>query len=90
MVVRHGHVTDSNSIYENHISEFGAGVTIMKDSIYIGIGITFDSNEAHTQGGAVFATTNSSFICSSCTFTNNKAEKGGAVYVESSSRTELS
>ena len=89
LVIRHGHVTDINSIYEYHVAERGSGVTIMKDSVYSGTDITFDSNEAYTQGGVVFATTQSTFACSSCTFTNNKAEKGGAVYVESSSRAEI-
>ena len=57
MVIRHGNVTDSDSIYENHISESGAGVTIMKDSIYTGTEITFNQNESNTWGGAVFTTT---------------------------------
>ena len=46
MVIRHGNVTDSLSIYEHNDAELGAGVTIMKDSVYIGEGIIFDDNEA--------------------------------------------
>ena len=64
-------------------------MTIVSDSVYNGTEIRFDFNEASASGGAVFATTYSTFICYSCTFTNNKAEKGGAVYIESSSRTEI-
>ena len=50
-------MTDSQSIYEYNIAESGAGVTIIKDSVYTGTGIPFDFNEANTTGGAVFATT---------------------------------
>ena len=71
------------------MAESGSGVTVMKSSIYTGTGIVFDSNEANIQGGAVLATTKSVFVCTSCSFTNNKAEKGGAVYVEGASRTEI-
>ena len=48
-------------------------MTMLKNSIYTGTDITFDNNEAETQGGALFATKKSSFICSTCKFTNNKA-----------------
>ena len=89
LVIRHGNVTDQLSTYAQNTAEVGAGVTMMKDSIYTGTEITFESNEANTQGGAIFATTQSIFICSLCTFTKNKAQKGGAVLVESSSRTEI-
>ena len=48
---------DSQSIYELNNAEFGAGVTIIKDSVYNGTEIRFDFNEANASGGAVFATT---------------------------------
>ena len=67
----------------------GAGMSIIKDSIYTGTGIRFDGNEATTNGGAVFATALSLFICNSCEFTNNKATKGGALYVDANSQTEI-
>ena len=62
----------------------------MRTSIYTGTEIIFDLNEANSQGGAVFATTESEFICDSCNFTNNKAVKGGGIYVEAASRSEIS
>ena len=62
----------------------------MYESIYTGNGIIFDNNEANTNGGAVLATTYSVFVCNYCEFTNNKAEQGGGIYVESASRTDIS
>ena len=48
-------------------------MTMLEDSTYNGTDITFDNNTAEIWGGALFATTESNFICSTCTFTNNKA-----------------
>ena len=49
-------VSDSDSIYSFNSAESGAVVTIMRESTYTGTGITFNSNLADTNGGAVFAT----------------------------------
>ena len=59
---------------------------MINNSVYTGTEIIFDFNEANTYGGAIFATKSSQFICSSCTFTDNKGEKGGAIYVENFSQ----
>ena len=65
-------------------------MSILRDSFYTGTGVSFDSNEAYSRGGAVLADTKSIFICTECNFKNNKAEKGGAVYIDSDSRSEIS
>ena len=48
MGIQHGNVTDSLSAYQNNNAYLGAGVTIIKGSVYIGTGIIFDDNEAKT------------------------------------------
>ena len=57
LIIRHGLVTDSNSIYEQNIADGGVGVFIMSNSEYVGTGNIFDLNEASTIGGAVTVTT---------------------------------
>ena len=65
-------------------------MSIIRDSFYTGTGINFDSNEAESHAGAVLVDTESVFICNFCSFANNKAVTGGAVYVDRQSRTEIS
>ena len=59
---RYGNIIDAKSNYLQNRAENGAGVLLIR-SIYNGTDITFDSNEAYVQGGAVYALANSDFIC---------------------------
>ena len=87
---RDDYITDTDSKYSENKAERGTCLTIMQGTTYNGSGVTFELNEANTNGGAVFSTTESTFICSSCTFTNNKAQNAGAVYADGASRILIS
>ena len=56
IAVRHGDLTDLNSIYERNTGESGPAMILSIDSTYTGTGIIFDTNEAITSGGAVHVT----------------------------------
>ena len=87
--IRHGNVTDLTSIYEQNTADNGAGLHIMRYSTYTGTNVTFDDNASNFLGGAVFASILSYFECSFCTFTHNQAEKGGVIYIEAYSLSEV-
>ena len=53
---RHNNVVDTNSVYIYNIVESASGVISISETTYQGTGITFESNEVYTNGGAVFAT----------------------------------
>ena len=50
-------MSDTNSTYERNIAESGAALSIIRDSLYTGTGINFDSNEAEAHAGAVLVDT---------------------------------
>ena len=53
---KNANIIDIGSNYTYNLAENGTALMIMRNSTYTGTGITFDSNEAEIDGGAVFAT----------------------------------
>ncbi len=75
-------ITLTNSTFDDNSAQYGAGIHLEGSAVDLAQCL-FDGNTASSRGGGVYVEWNATLTATGCTFVNNSADTGSAIFIQS-------